>query len=454
VSSSVVAWLVLAPVARGELPITTLVSFDVVNGSQPSAALVQASDGNLYGTADQGGASNDGIFFRLSPDGSFSNLFSFSGAAGSYPGANPVAALWWGSNGMFYGTTSSGGNSNLGTIFRVSTNGVFTSLVSFTGTNGAALGAVPVAGLVQARDGNFYGTTQMGGTNDLAFDGDGTVFRLSPAGALTTLWSFDVATSGGNPYGTLVQGTNGNLYGTTQTGGSNGLGTLFEITTNGALTTLVSFGGTNGANPQTGLTLAKDGHFYGTTYFGGATNAGTAFRLTQAGSLSVLASFNNTNGANPYGDLLQANDGSFYGTTQTGGAHNYGTVFRLTTAGVISRLASFALTNGQYPVAGLAQGANGYLYGTTFWGGSNARGTIFRLPPPPTLVTWKLSAGSFTLGWTAATGQVYQAEFTTNLAPGGWKILGTTVTATNSIATTIDPSATNRQRFYRVQLLP
>jgi len=188
-------------------------------------------------------------------------------------------------------------------------------------------GAWPYAGLVQASDGNFYGTTTGGGAN-----GAGTVFKVTPAGRLTTLYNFCYqgypCSDGGDPYAGLIQATDGNFYGTTLGGGASGDGTVFKITPSGTLTTLYNFGGADGAVPYGGLIQATDGNFYGTTSGGGASGDGSVFKITPSGTLTTLHSFADSDGASPDG-LVQATDGNFYGTTYGGGAYGDGTVFRL-----------------------------------------------------------------------------------------------------------------------------
>ncbi|MGD0745228.1 MAG: choice-of-anchor tandem repeat GloVer-containing protein [Verrucomicrobiota bacterium] len=442
----------ITPCALGDVGLTNLFSFNQSNGAQPAAGLVQGPDGAFYGTTETGGSSLVGTVFKITPAGAFTNLLSFTGTSGPYPGANPVANLAWGTNGNLYGTTSTGGTNDCGTIFQMTAGGGFTSLVSFTGTNGAAPGIYPNA-VAQGRDGNLYGTTQMGGTNDILSGGDGTIFRATPAGTLTTLFCFNY-TNGAYPYGGLVQGTNGNFYGTTQAGGTNGVGTVFEVTTNGVLTSSISFNTANGANPQAGLAQGGDGNFYGTAYYGGSTNAGTVYKMTPTGGLTSLLSFNNTNGANPYASLVQGADGNFYGTTQLGGTNNNGTAFEISPAGVLITLVSFSgTTNNSYPVAGLVLGADGYFYGTTAYGGSYSRGAIFRFAPPPNILSWKRAGGAFAFTWSAAVGQNYQVQFKTNLTQASWNNLATN-TAVGPTATNSDAIGPDRQRFYQVKLLP
>lgn len=228
------------------------------------------------------------------------------------------------------------------------------TVASFNSTNG------PGQGLTLGPDGNFYGTTGGNGGND-----NGTVFRVTINGNLTTLVSFGV-TNGAYPGAAPILGRDGNLYGTTLGGGSSGYGTVFRVTTNGSLTTLVSFGGTNGADPKAALALGPDGNFYGTTSEGGSNDEGTVFCVTTNGSMTPLASFNGTNGAYPFTALTLGPDGNFYGTTGSGGSGGYGTVFRVTTDGSLTPLAFFNGTNGGYPEAALTLGPDGNFYGTTF----------------------------------------------------------------------------------------
>jgi uncharacterized repeat protein (TIGR03803 family) len=223
---------------------------------------------------------------------------------GGTDGASPYGLLW-GTNGTLYGTTYFGGDYTQGTVFSLATKGASTTLVSFSGADGAN----PYAAPVQGADGTLYGTTYLGGASNL-----GTVFSLATNGALTRLVSFS-GTNGGNPRAALVQGVDGNFYGTTFNGGGGGSnGTVFRITSSGALTTLVSFAYTNGANPYAGLVQAADGNFYGTTYSGGANGFGTVFRMTPGGAITTLYSFT-TNGATsrpipvfPAGTLVQHTD--------------------------------------------------------------------------------------------------------------------------------------------------
>ncbi len=333
---------------------TKLASFNNTNGANPCGTMFLDGSGNLYGTTSQGGTNGGfGTVFEFTSGGVLTSLFSFSSTNGAYP----QGSLVQGKDGNLYGTTSSGGpNNGCGTVFRITTNGVFTSLASFNNASGAS----PLAPLIQGVDGSLYGTTSVGGTNG----GCGTIFQATTNGGFSSLASFS-GTNGSNPYGGLVQASDGSLWGTTYGGGTNGgYGTIFQAATNGALTSLVSFNGSNGANPCAGLALGNDGNFYGTTYNGGSNGYGTIFQVTSNGVLTSLVSFNVTNGANPYAGLALGSDGNFYGTTYSGGTDGYGTVFKVTTNGILSSLVSFVTDNGN-PYATLLQGTDGFFYGVT-----------------------------------------------------------------------------------------
>jgi uncharacterized repeat protein (TIGR03803 family) len=247
-----------------------------------------------------------------------------------------------GTDGNFYGTTKGGGvylncsGAGCGTVFKITAEGMLTVLHSFCALgDSCADGDTPWAGLVQATDGNFYGTTQGGGPYYC-----GTVFKMTPAGALTTLHSFDCS-DGSNPVAGLVQATDGNFYSTTWVGGAGGYGTVFKMIPNGTLTTLYSFctqsGCQDGAYPEAGLVQGTDGDFYGATGAGGAFRIGTIFKVTRSGTLTTLHSFDDSDGVGPSAGLIQGRDGNFYGTTPQGGAYYSGTVFRI---GVVRRCAA------------------------------------------------------------------------------------------------------------------
>ena len=358
--------------------LTTLVSFDMVNGSEPYMVLAQGAEGDFYGTTYVGGVNNGGTVFKMTSAGTLTKLHDFCSQTNCADGETPIGALVQGANGDFYGTTQGGGTHRWGTVFKITPTGNLTVLYSFCARQNCSDGAYPFGGLVQGRNGNFYGTTYEGGL------GGGTVFEITPAGKLTTLHSFD-GTDGYEPFGALVLATNGNFYGETSSGGT-GDGTIFEITPGGYLTTLFSFDGTNGSKPQGGLIQAASGLFYGMTGVGGSNNGGTIFEITTAGKLTTLYNFCSlpgcADGVYPYGPLVQGTDGNFYGTTSDFDISN-GTIFEITPGSVLTTLYTFCslpdCTDGATPIAGLLQATNGMFYGTTSLGGSGLFGTVFSL---------------------------------------------------------------------------
>jgi uncharacterized repeat protein (TIGR03803 family) len=310
-----------------------------------------------------------------SPAQTFTSLVSLGGTDGGNP---YYMYLVQGTDGNLYGTMSTQGANNAGTVFRMTTVGKLTPIYPFCSLASCADGVGPHGGLVLATNGNFYGTAGGGGANSV-----GTVYEITSAGKLTTLHSFDY-TDGSTPYVGLVQATNGNFYGTTSDGG-NGYGTIFEITPTGTLTSLHTFDGTDGQYPDARLVQGTNGILYGTTY------ATTAFEITLAGKLTNLPNFAAWGGSGPTGAFIQATNGNFYGTTSSGGANGQGTVFDMTPAGKVTLLYSFcslpSCADGQVPWAGLIQGTDGNFYGTTSSGGANGQGTIFQLTPKGILTT-------------------------------------------------------------------
>jgi uncharacterized repeat protein (TIGR03803 family) len=326
---------------RGTL--TTLYSFcslsDCADGEYPLAGLVQGANGDFYGTTEFGGVGSTcsggpcGTVFKITPTGTLTTLHSFAGTDGEFPYAGLVQAT----NGDFYGTTLNGGANQdcldsfgaltgCGTVFKITPSGTLTTLYSFCSLSDCPDGAIPYAGVVQATNGDFYGATAYGGPNCAGDGGCGTAFKMTPSGTLTTLHSFR-RTDGEYPTGALVQGTNGDFYGTTYYGGDAyclppfGCGTVFKITAGGTLTTLVGFDLTDGFYPYAGLVQGADGNFYGTTSEGGSPGVGTVFEITPTGGLTTLYQFgfDGPYGDYPYSGLIQGTDGSFYGTTEYGG---------------------------------------------------------------------------------------------------------------------------------------
>jgi uncharacterized repeat protein (TIGR03803 family) len=352
--------------------LTTLHSFNTTDGANPETeVLTEGVDGNLYGTTNLGGVSvkkQGGTVFQMSPAGGFAVIHFFQ----RFDGRNPVAGLVLGSDGLFYGTASSRipYSPTGGAIFSISSSGSLTVLAKL----GKRL-AGPVAPLLQGADGNLYGTTSGGG----GFASPGTVVQVNQSGQLKLLHSFTGGADGGHPLGGLIQGADGAFYGTCRLGGHANQGTIYRVTSDDSFTTLYSFSGSDGASPSGGLTLASDGNFYGTTQGGGTYSVGTVFRMTPAGSVSTLHSFNISDGAAPYAPLLQASDGKLYGTTDSGGVQNMGTIFSITTDGTLASIYLFDGIHGTGPEGGLMQHTNGLLYGTTTFGGESNLGTVYSL---------------------------------------------------------------------------
>ena len=365
------------------------------DGALPIGGVVRI-EGSFYGTTANGGADSPaGTVFKVDLKGNKTTLHSFSGPPDGYV---PLAGLIKDSDGNLYGTTAYGGLYGFGTIFEVSKTGVETVLYSFSGY--PADGANPQAGLVRDAVGNLYGTTQYGGPgpcqdNNGNAQGCGTVFVLSNNGAETVLHSFGSETTDGQmPIARLLRDSVGNLYGTTFSGGTQGMGTVFKVTPSGSETVLYSFAGVPDASgPEAGLILYA-GIFYGTTYQGGASNYGTVFAVTEKGKETVLYSFSALHGDGHYpaAALVRDSSGNLYGTTLGGGIetkychvieNGCGVIFELSSAGketVLHRFAGYP-TEGSAPISDLFRDSLGNLYGTTNVGGDAESGTVFEFAP-------------------------------------------------------------------------
>ncbi|GEM_PF-1671957 len=320
--------------------LTTLYSFSGgADGSYPDAGLIQGNDGNFYGITSGDAAGKAGTVFRITPSGVLTTLYSFSGGN---DGGHPEGRLVQASDGNFYGTTADGGTFNAGTVFKMTPDGtLLTTLYSFTGgNNGSADGGYPQAGVIEASDGYLYGTTLSGGTTPSSGTANcGTVFHIGTDGmGYATLYTFTCTTDQGMPIGGLVEGSDEALYGTTSGIGIGTDGTAFKISTDGlSFSTLYSLDGINGDGsvPRGTLILGTDGAFYGTTSIGeDALNNGTVFSVTAAKQFTALYSFsaNVTDGTNSDAGLVQGSDGNLYGTTASGGNLGDGTAFRVVPA--------------------------------------------------------------------------------------------------------------------------
>lgn len=327
--------------------------------AQFEGMIAQGRDGNLYSTTPSGGANNLGAAFKVTLAGKVTVIHSFDVTEGS-----PRGGLTLGTDGNFYGTTEKGGTLAFGTVFKLSPSGTYTVLHNFAATDGAFPQSPPVLG----PDGNFYGTTTAGG------NGNGVVYRMTPSGTVTTLREF-IATDGDEPSAPLVLGADGNFYGTAPAGGtgSGGFGVVYKVTRTGILTVLVNFDTTHGAQPYGPLVQGSDGNFYGTTASGGSDESGVVFKMTPAGKLTVLHNINGgTDGAGPYAGLVQATDGNLYGVNSVGsGVTGSGTIFRITPTGTYTVLHAFDSLDGAGPEVTMVQHTNGTVFGDTRAGGIN-----------------------------------------------------------------------------------
>lgn len=320
-------------------------------GPQYPAILAQGRDGNLYGTLEQGGTSSMGTVFRMTPSGVVTTLYNFSGLDGQ----NPDGGLVLGTDGNFYGTTRFGGASNLGTVFKITPAGKLTTLHSFIGSDGSE----PRPGLVLGKNGAFYGTT-------CGFNPPWTAYSITPAGKFTTIGPNSLEVCDGGP---LTVGTDGNLYGTARSGGTNQLGSVFRLTPAGALTVLFSGDSAHGDDPVGPVVQGNDGNFYGTMSAGGAGAFGVVFRLTGSGTFTALHSFGLdliNDGTSPFAGLVAASDGKFYGATSGGqgsGSVPYGNLFSVTSNGTYKLLYAFDGTHGYLAQGTPMQHTNGKIYG-------------------------------------------------------------------------------------------
>jgi uncharacterized repeat protein (TIGR03803 family) len=471
--------------------LNTLAAFNQTNGAFPMAGLVRATNGQLYGTTSTGGASGLGTVFSMTSDGAVTTLRDF---AGGVDGASPSTLLLQATDGNLYGSASGGGAAGFGTIFRIKLDSTFSTVYSFTG--GADSGS-PGGALLDVTGGDLFGLTPTGG----AFD-QGRVFRLTPSGSLSTAYSFTGGTDGYEPVGALVQGDNGSLFGVTRLAKFRGFtfyGTIFKLDANGTLNTLYMLNFSDGALPAAGLVMGSDGNFYGTTEQGGANDNGTVFRITPSGAFSTLVEFDGFNdGFAPLAALTQGLDGSLYGTTSKGGVGGFGTIFKLafngppqitqqpvgqlgTTGGAIRF--SVAVSGGS-PLSYLWRKDGTNLTETAFVNGASARVlTLSNLTlndsgsysvtvtnalgkvtsaaaqltikaAPPSFQSVSQSDGSLLLTWSTTPGHNYQLQSKLDLVSGAWTNLGSPATATGTSLQTsvfIGPAA---YQLYRVIMLP
>ena len=342
-------------------PICWFSTTNSANGYYPYAGLVQGSDGDLYGTTILGGGtSNHGTIFKCTTTGSLTTLHQFGAVPNDgYSSTQPLAAI---NSTTFYGTTNLGGTGGDGTLYFVTSTGSYSIVHDFAG--GTTDGASPDAGVVKASDGNLYGTTSSGGVYGL-----GVLYRYTLGGTFTILHSFaGGSTDAASPGGGLIQDSSGYLYGTSSAGGSANDGTVFRITTSGVVTILHSFtAGKDGYIPTSGVILASDGNLYGVTEEGGSSNDGTVFTLSKTGTgYLIIHTFTGdgvtNDGAEPCGRPLQATNGRIYGTTLAGGLNDNGALYSVTT----SHTYEVYTTEFPYTYAGFIQATNGNLYSVDF----------------------------------------------------------------------------------------
>ena len=340
-------------------------------GASPFAGVIRDSAGNLYGTTTAGGASNSGVVYKVNTAGQETVLYSFTGGA---DGGLPFAGVIRDSAGNLYGTTYHGGASGAGVVFQANTGGQETVLYSFTG---GADGGYPNAGVIRDSAGNLYGTTTAGGASNW-----GVVYKLDPAGNYTVLYSFTGGENGGGPYAGVIRDPAGNLYGTTSDGGAASVGVVYKLNAASQETVLHTFtGGADGSFPNAGVIRDSSGNLYGTTSSGGTANAGVVYTLDAAGRETVLYSFTGgADGSFPYAGVIRDSAGNLYGTTLVGGPAELGEVFELDAAGNETVLFSFpGPTDGEWPTAGVIRDPAGNLYGTTEYGGRANAGVVYKV---------------------------------------------------------------------------
>lgn len=430
---------------------------DPIDGLYPEARLVQGSDGALYGTTSQGGANNMGTVFKVNTNGIgyalLYNLHAMPGSAGRY-------ALVQGSDGALYGTTIGGGSNGVGTIFRLNTDGTGYAVLYDFLTNGVD-GETPGTGLTLGKDGMLYGTTQGGGRAAA-----GTVFKLRTDGTeYEQLYYFRYQGSfdGQNPCCALVQGSDGALYGTTYGGGWNGLGTVYTLSTNGwNCTVLYNLSAPSGGgwDNNTWLMQGADGALYGVSTTGGTTGRGCVFKLNTDGSdYTLLHSLwaGTTDPEFPMGGIVQGLDGALYGTTYFGGNTMLGgTVYRLDTNGADYTVFYSFTGNPANPLAPLIQGTDGAFYGTTQYGGVANRGAVFRLELevfPPQLACVGASTNQILqITLTGIANTTYRIDASFDLS--NWMTISNVWDETGTVQFTDPETANFSHRFYRAVWVP
>lgn len=378
------ATLLMAPPTPQAQTVTTIHNFvGADNALSPFGPIAQGRDGNFYGIAL---APSSGVVYKMTPGGTLTVVHQLLNDQSEGINCNGLIA---GNDGNFYGTCEHGGNNSnsTGTFFKVTPTGTFTVLHDFDGTFSDTVdGCYPLGVPVQASDGNFYGTTFECGAHDTSL-----IYKITPAGVFSAIYAFASGSGDGyQPQGALIQGSDGNLWGTTSSGGANNAGAIFKSSLAGAESVVYSFAacgtGTTGCDPLAGLVQGTDGNFYGTAEQGGANNTGVVFKVTPAGTYSLLHSFNVTtdNGAFPQLPLTLGTDGNFYGvaTDCFAGGCNPADIFKITSKGMFTDLFNFPDAGGNSnsaPLSPLLLSTDGTFYSTTELGGSNSSGSFYSL---------------------------------------------------------------------------
>ncbi|MCU0359961.1 MAG: hypothetical protein MUF75_04435 [Bacteroidia bacterium] len=352
---------------------SVLVDFDgTTKGSNPQSSVIQASNGKLYGMAQLGGANNAGVLFEYNlATSTYTKLFDMAIATGQQPFGSVIEA----SNGRLYGVNRTGGANNVGTLFEYNlSNSTYSVMTNFI----SATGSLPQAAPIQASNGKLYGTTINGGSSN-----NGVIYEYNiSTSTYSVIVNFTSAVTGGQSFGSLLEATNGNLFGITATGGSTAnAGAIFGInpTTNSYSLLAAFVGSVSGANPQAGLIQASNGKLYGTARIGGANNLGTLYEFDITGNtLTKLVDFSSANGTLPLGAVMQSTNGLLYGVTSAGGTQSVGVLYEYNISlSTFSKEFDFNSSNGGFPNGSLLHAANDKLYGMTSAGGTATAGVIF-----------------------------------------------------------------------------
>ena len=386
--------------------LTTLFAFNGTDGAEPFQSNLLDIGGTLYGTTGIGGAYNAGTIFKLDNTGKETVIYSFTGGT---DGSLPSSGLTL-SKGNVYGTTFNGGDLSCvllgstpgcGVVYKLTPAGKFSVVYTFTGSTD---GAWP-QGVIPDSSGNLYGPAYYGGNLSCPYTGIGcgVIFKIDTTGKETPIYTFQDGTDGGVPNGFITMDGAGNIYGAAIDGGTltdcggAGCGVIFKVTPAGKETALYSFtGGTDGGGPNGSLLMDRQGYLYGTAYLGGdlqctsipnTAGCGVVFKISPTGHESVLHAFNGTDGAGPSYGLLAGSAGTAYGTTIYGGADNFGVVFELTSKGEKVLYSFTGGTDGAYPQSGLIVDKSGNMFSNTVFGGNlscnspNGCGTVFKFVP-------------------------------------------------------------------------